>query len=283
METHLKTTYGFNKFREYQKDIICDLLKSEDVFVILPTGGGKSLLYQFPSTYTKRITFVVSPLISLMNDQCMYLNSKNINSVCLNSETSVDFSTLKNYKVIYSTPEFITSRINSLKCIQDKIGLFAIDESHCVSQWSHDFRESYLALGIIKKTYPTIPLLAVTATATPRVIEDIYDILNIEEINEYCLGTRRTNLEINIMPKKYFEISEFNEPTIIYVQTRKVCESLYQQLLSKGIKTAHYHGGMDKEEKKQSHNMFINEDIMVIVATISFGMGIDKSRYSPCN
>jgi ATP-dependent DNA helicase RecQ len=277
MEKHLKTTYGFNKFREYQKDIICDLLKGENVFAILPTGGGKSLLYQFPSTYTKSITFVVSPLISLMNDQCMYLNSKNITSICLNSETSVDISTLAKYKIIYSTPEYITSRINNLKSIQDKIGLFAIDESHCVSQWSHDFRESYLALGIIKETYPNIPLLAVTATATPRVIEDIYDLLNLEEINEYCLGTRRTNLEINIMPKKYFEVDEFNEPTIIYVQTRKVCESLYEQLLCKGIKTARYHGGMNKKDKEQSHNMFINGTIMVIVATISFGMGIDKS------
>ena len=278
MEKHLKATYGFNKFRPYQQDIINDLLNGENVFAILPTGGGKSLLYQFPATYTNKITIVVSPLISLMNDQCIYLNSKNIKSICLNSETRIDVSEYKNYKIIYATPEFITSRIHVLQLIKDTIGLFAIDESHCVSQWSHDFRESYLVLGIIKTTYPTVPLLAVTATATPRVVDDIYNLLNITDVNEYSLGTRRTNLEISILPKKQFDSCEFNEPTIIYVQTRKICESLYKQLQANGIKTAHYHGGMPKKEKSHSHNLFARGDIMVIVATISFGMGIDKSN-----
>lgn len=276
-ETHLKSTYGFNKFREYQKEIIDDILDKENVFAILPTGGGKSLLYQYPATYTNKITIVVSPLISLMNDQCIYLNSKNINSVCLNSETNISVSEYKNYKIIYATPEFITSRISKIERIKDSIGLFAIDEAHCVSQWSHDFRESYLELGIIKKTFPKIPLLAVTATATPRVVEDVYDLLNIEEACEYMLGTRRTNLAISILPQNDFEYCTFTEPTIVYVQTRKICESLYEKLSNKGIKCAHYHGGMSKEDKDNSHNAFIKGEIMVIVATISFGMGIDKS------
>ena len=277
MEAHLKTTYGFNEFREYQKDIIDDLLNGENVFAILPTGGGKSLLYQFPATYNNKITIVVSPLISLMNDQCMYLNSKKINSVCLNSETSIPISDYKKYKIIYATPEFITSRISLFDTIKDYIGLFAIDESHCVSQWSHDFRESYLSLGVIRKTYPNIPMLAVTATATPRVIEDIYDLLNIEEVNEYSLGTRRTNLSISVRPKHEYNTCVFTEPTIIYVQTRKICESLCEDLHNKGVTATYYHGGMSKQEKQNSHERFTKADVMVIVATISFGMGIDKS------
>ena len=234
MEAHLKSTYGFNEFREYQKDIINDLLNGENTFAILPTGGGKSLLYQFPATYTGKLTIVVSPLISLMNDQCNYLNSKNINSACLNSETCIDISEYKNYKIIYTTPEFIERRIAVFEKIKDIIGLFAIDEAHCVSQWSHDFRESYLKLGIIKTTFPEIPMLAVTATATPRVVSDIYEMLNIYEANEYALGTRRTNLEINIYRKRNFDLCEFTEPTIVYVQTRKACESVCEKLSVRG-------------------------------------------------
>jgi ATP-dependent DNA helicase RecQ len=277
MEKHLKSTYGFNTFREYQKEIICDLLNNEDVFAILPTGGGKSLLYQFPATYTTKITIVISPLISLMNDQCQYLNSKNIKSVCLNSETRVDVTEYKNYKIIYTTPEFITSRTKLFERVIENIGLFAVDEAHCVSQWSHDFRESYQELGIIKKKFPHIPLLAVTATATPRVLDEMYDFLNITEACEYSLGTRRTNLEISVRPKGEFTDCVFDVPTIVYVQTRKICEKICSDLKEKGITTACYHGGMDQHEKERSHQLFIKGEVMVIVATISFGMGIDKS------
>ena len=277
MEEHLKKTYGFNKFREYQKDIISDLLNNENVFAILPTGGGKSLLYQFPATYRNKITIVVSPLISLMNDQCMYLNTKNISSVCLNSETCISSQEYKKYKIIYATPEFITQRIELFSSIENYIGLFAIDESHCVSQWSHDFRQSYLELGIIKKKFPSIPMLAVTATATPRVVDDIYELLNIEEVNEYTLGTRRDNLSIRVLPKSEFTKCTFEEPTIIYVQTRKICEELSNQLLCQGVSSTFYHGGMTKKDKEESHTKFTNGKVKVIVATISFGMGIDKS------
>ena len=277
METHLKATYGFNEFRDYQKEIISDLLNKENVFAILPTGGGKSLLYQYPATYVGKITIVVSPLISLMNDQCMFLNSKNIKSVCLNSEARIDMSTLGDCKLIYTTPEFITNRTIVLDGLKDKIGLFAIDEAHCVSQWSHDFRTSYLELGIIRKLYPEIPMLAVTATATPRVVDDMYDLLGVTEACEYNLGSRRSNLEISIHPKRFFDNCEFKEPTIIYVQTRKVCEELCEKLLVRGVKCAAYHGGMSKDDKKKSHDKFASGEATVIVATISFGMGIDKS------
>jgi len=276
MEEHLKKTYGFNKFREYQKDIINDLLNKENVVAILPTGGGKSLLYQFPATFTNKITIVVSPLISLMNDQCKYLNSRNIKTVCLNSESFVTPSEYCDYQIIYTTPEFITSRIKAFLNIKDNIGLFAIDEAHCISQWSHDFRPSYQKLSILTEQF-TVPLLAVTATATPRVLDEIYDYLNITETNEYSLGTRRTNLSISVRSKFEFSQCEFTEPTIVYVQTRKLCEKLHREFITQGISSAKYHGGMIKDEKEKSHELFINGKIMVIVATISFGMGIDKS------
>ena len=277
METHLKDIYGFNTFRNNQKDIIKDLLKNEDVFVILPTGGGKSLLYQFPATFTDKITVVVSPLISLMNDQCKYLNSKNIKAICLNSETSVGVGHYTKYKIIYTTPEFIVSRLAAFHRIKDNIGLFAIDEAHCVSQWSHDFRSSYQKLGILKKHFANIPVLAVTATATPRVLKEMHKFLNISKSKEYILGTKRTNIMINILPKSKFSNCQFLKPTIIYVQTRKICDNICIDLKRRGILTERYHGGMDKKDKEMSHNLFISGEIMVIVATISFGMGIDKS------
>lgn len=277
MEKHLKSVYGFNNFREKQKEIICDLLNKKDVFTILPTGGGKSLLYQFPATFTNKITIVVSPLISLMNDQCQYLNSKNIKTVCLNSESSVPYSQYTDYQIIYTTPEFITPRIIAFARLKEHIGLFAIDEAHCVSQWSHDFRESYQKLKIIKEKLPGIPLLAVTATATPRVIKEMYEFLGLKDACEYFLGTRRTNLSIKILPKRLFKDCEFNEPTIVYVQTRKLCEKLHNNFIKKNITSACYHGGMRKQDKIRSHEKFINGEVIVIVATISFGMGIDKS------
>jgi len=277
MDTHLKEIYGFNSFRDNQKEIISDIINKENVFAILPTGGGKSLLYQFPATFTDKITVVVSPLISLMNDQCKYLNSKNIKSICLNSESSVGIGHYVRYKIIYTTPEFIVSRLHAFVRIKDSIGLFAIDEAHCVSQWSHDFRPSYQKLGILKTQFPEIPLLAVTATATPRVLDEMYEYLNITESNEYALGTRRTNLMIKVLPKSEFTKCKITEPTIVYVQTRKLCEKLHDDFMKKGISSAYYHGGMQKEEKERSHELFINGEILVIVATISFGMGIDKS------
>ena len=277
MNKHLKNQYGFIAFRGKQQQIIEDLLNKKNVFAILPTGGGKSLLYQFPATYTNKITIVVSPLISLMNDQCKYLNSKNIMAVCLNSESVVNVSSYINYKIIYTTPEFITSRLPAFNTIKSHIGLFAIDEAHCVSQWSHDFRKSYQNLGIIKKKFPDIPLLAVTATATPRVLKEMYKFLNIKDNVEYSLGTRRTNLIIKVLPKNKFTRCTFIEPTIVYVQTRKLCKKINDDLLRKGISSACYHGGMTKKNKNKSHELFINGEITVIVATISFGMGIDKS------
>ena len=277
MEQHLKQVYGHESFREYQKEIITDVLNKNDVMVVLPTGGGKSLLYQFPTTYSGKITIVISPLISLMNDQCMYLNSKHIKATSLNSETSINVSEYGNYDIIYTTPEFIINRIPAFKLIQNKIGLIAVDEAHCASQWSHDFRTCYQKIRSLKRDMPDIPILAITATATPCVLKDIYKFIGLKDSCEYLLGTRRDNLSINVLPKWRFSECKYEEPTIIYTSTRKDCEKIANSLSARGISTAYYHGGMTKNQKDESYRKFINDELLVIVATISFGMGIDKA------
>ena len=277
MEQHLKQVYGHESFREYQKEIITDVLNKNDVMVVLPTGGGKSLLYQFPTTYSGKITIVISPLISLMNYQCMYLNSKHIKATSLNSETSINVSEYGNYDIIYTTPEFIINRIPAFKLIQNKIGLIAVDEAHCASQWSHDFRTCYQKIRSLKRDMPDIPILAITATATPCVLKDIYKFIGLKDSCEYLLGTRRDNLSINVLPKWRFSECKYEEPTIIYTSTRKDCEKIANSLSARGISTAYYHGGMTKNQKDESYRKFINDELLVIVATISFGMGIDKA------
>ena len=228
---------GLTNFVLIKKTSFKIFYKGNNVIAILPTGGGKSLLYQFPATYSNKITVVVSPLISLMNDQCKHLNSNNIKAVCLNSETSVSVSKYTSYQIIYTTPEFIISRLHAFKLIASKIGLFAIDEAHCVSQWSHDFRPSYQKLGLLQKQIKGIPILAVTATATPLVLKEMYKYIGIENACEYSLGTRRTNLKINVQSKFQFSDCSFDEPTIVYVQTRKLCEKLSLDFTSRGIKS----------------------------------------------
>jgi ATP-dependent DNA helicase RecQ len=277
MEAHLKKYYGYNNFREPQKEVIDDILDNNDVFCVLPTGGGKSLLYQFPATFTGKISIVVSPLISLMNDQVENLKQKNIKACCLNSESEVKLSSLNKYNIIYTTPEFLTKDISIFQSIESQICLFAIDEAHCISQWSHDFRKSYQELGMIKETFSNIPILAVTATATPVVIEEMENFLNTDTLNIYLGGTERSNLFISVDSKDNFKIN-YDEPTIVYVQTRKECEKLYKAIIDEGKQCLKYHGGLSEDEKRSAHNSFSSGEIITIIATISFGMGIDKSN-----
>jgi ATP-dependent DNA helicase RecQ len=292
MDQHLKETYGYNTFRPSQKDIIEELLAGNHVSAIMPTGSGKSLLYEFPATYSDRISIIVSPLISLMNDQVSSMTAKGISSVCLNGLTRecsyVGKCSCKicraitgdeKLSLIYTTPEWLSTKGHTLKRIIHKVCLIAIDEAHCISQWSHDFRPSYKTIAETTSLFPHIPLLVVTATATPRVIEDIYDILNFEEVSEYSLGTRRDNLAIRVLDKSMWSESSVNpdENTIIYTQTRKECEKMAQKLSDKGLKCLFYHAGLSSDAREKAHEEFIHGSTKIIVATISFGMGIDKA------
>ena len=292
MESHLKEVYGFNSFRSNQKDIIVEILNNKNVSAILPTGGGKSLLYQFPATFSNKITIIISPLISLMNDQCTAMQAKGIQCASLNGLTE-PCSVLGSCKckickvvsgeyklsLIYTTPEWISTKGHTLSRIIHKVCLIAIDEAHCISQWSHDFRPSYKKVAVITSLFPNIPVIAVTATATPKVLDDIYDTLDVDEITEYSLGTRRENLAVNVFDDKNKWSSDIisGEGTIIYTQTRKECEKLSEDLIGRSISCLPYHAGLSTEARERAHSYFLEGKINVIVATISFGMGIDKS------
>jgi RecQ family ATP-dependent DNA helicase len=301
MKKHLKSQYGFSNFRDYQEEIIQDILNKNDSIVIFPTGGGKSLCYQFPATYLNKKSIIVSPLISLMTDQQLHLTQRGIKCVCLNSETSIinrsllnsGTNDLDNANIIYCTPEFLTSNMEMFKRLTD-ICLFAIDEAHCLSEWGHDFRPSYRNLKLIKKNFPTTPVVALTATATPQVLDDIFNVLNLKDANQYQLSSNRENLSIHVSEKSSDILADLDinpdESTIVYTQTRKNAEKIYNLIKSSGIKVGYYHAGLSVEHKHTTHTNFVNDTIKVIVATICFGMGIDKPDIrkvvnygSPCN
>ena len=288
MLAHLKEQYGHTSFRYPQKSIIKNLLKKRDVIAILPTGKGKSLLYQFVGTYVKKMVIIVSPLISLMNDQQMHLNAQGIKSICLNSE-SISFTNapnsiknlinqLKNVIICYTTPEFLSKHIEIFK--EENICLFGIDEAHCISSYGHDFRPSFRNLSVIKKQFPTVPILCVTASSTPLVTDDMFVILNLNETILYNTGTRRENLSISVKVKSNCILKDLkidiNVSTIIYVNTRKEAESINELLNSNKIPCVCYHGGMSANDKNNSHVQFSTDCVHTIVCTQSFGMGINK-------
>ena len=278
MQSHLVEKYGHTIFRANQQDIIEALIGHNSVLAVMPTGAGKSLLYQFYATFTKSVSVVVSPLISLMNDQRLSLKRLGISSVCLNSETTLaELKALREAEVVFVTPENLVSDACLLWSSGIEIGLFAIDEAHCISQWSHDFRPAYQRLSMIKDRQPDVPVLAVTATATPSVVEELKDVLQIAKCKVYLGGTHRDNLRISVRPKSGFDTHVFEEQTIVYVQTRKVCEDICARLQKTCAGVAMYHGGLSKKQKTMTHEKFAEGSLKVVIATISFGMGINKS------
>uniref|UniRef100_A0A182VC03 DNA 3'-5' helicase n=2 Tax=Anopheles merus TaxID=30066 RepID=A0A182VC03_ANOME len=291
---HLKTlsaSFGHTSFRPMQWRIIHSIIvQRRDNCAIMTTGYGKSLTYQFPSVFLDRLTFVVSPLISLMQDQVMALNLCNIPACLLGSaqkESRLADIKAGLLRVVYLTPEYIATDAGEslLRAVQDQLVLFAIDEAHCLSKWGHDFRPAYRNLGVIRKLCPKVPILAVTATATQKVRDDIVASLGLVRPQVLCTGFDRPNLEFIVRPKSPLGPMHDIQPlvaenrdgsTIVYCLTRKQTDDIVGLLQAKRIDCAPYHGGMSLNRRKEVLESFVTDRVRVIVATIAFGMGIDK-------
>ena len=288
----LKKYFGYDEFRPLQEEIIQDVLNKKDCLVLMPTGGGKSILYQIPALIFEGFTIVVSPLIALMKDQVDALRANGVNAAFLNStmsgseisETENDIRTGK-IKLLYVSPEKLSSE-EFFYFVKDlKISLFAIDEAHCISQWGHDFRPEYTKLGFLKSQFADIPIIALTATADKITTRDIKKQLNLNGVKQYTASFNRPNLSLNVMPgqNRKAKIIAFikNRPKqsgIIYCLSRKNTEELSAKLKSEGFNAAYYHAGMQRETRTKVQENFINDNIDIICATIAFGMGIDKSN-----
>ena len=289
----LKQIYGYDSFRKGQEHIISSVLSRRDTLGIMSTGGGKSICYQIPALIFSGITLVISPLISLMKDQVDALKILGVNSLYLNSTLSKEeyISALRRIKagkvkIVYLAPERIVNEkfINFMKGID--ISLIAVDEAHCISQWGHDFRKSYLDIPkFIQAMEKNIQILALTATATPRVREDIEKLLNMSRPYHYVDGFDRENLffkvERGAVPEAYivrYLKEHKNKSGIIYASTRKEVDNLYAYLEMKGFSVGKYHAGLSESERTEFQEKFLKDDIKIMVATNAFGMGIDKSN-----
>lgn len=276
-----------------QQEIVNNILNKKDCLAIMPTGAGKSICYQIPALIFSGITLVISPLISLMKDQVDALNKKNIPAVYINSTLShseyqniLQNIIFNKYKIIYIAPERLNNInfVNFLNTIS--ISIIAIDEAHCISQWGHNFRKSYLNISdVISKLNNRPVIAAFTATATENVKQDIIKILNLEKPYILTTGFNRPNLCFNvvtILNKKHFVVkylqSHQNDSGIIYCLTRKEVDNLYFYLKSLYISVTKYHGGMSEKERLKSQNNFISNKYSIMIATNAFGMGIDKSN-----
>ena len=287
----LQKYWKHDKFRSLQKEIITSVLSGHDTFALMPTGGGKSVCFQIPALMKDGICLVISPLVALMKDQVANLQKRNIKAIALTggirSEEMIDLldnCQFGNYKFLYLSPErlqsdWILDRIKNLP-----INLITIDEAHCVSQWGHDFRPAYLKISELKKHFPKVPFLALTATATPRVKKDIISELGLHEPKIFEKSFARENIAYMVfeVEDKLFRIEQIlkknPQPSIIYVRNRKSCLEISSQLQSLGFKATYYHGGLSSKEKDKNMQSWMDEDVQVIVATNAFGMGIDKAN-----
>ena len=286
----LKKYWGFDSFRPKQEGIINDLKNGKDVFALLPTGGGKSLCYQLPGLMKEGITIVISPLISLMQDQVNQLNQKGIKAICINSgmsyreiDNTLDNVRFGDYKFLYLSPERLQTKIFIERFKLMKIGFIVVDEAHCISQWGHDFRPSYKQINQLRHIEPDIPIAAFTATATKHTKEDIIKELELKRPEIHEASFVRENIAYRIFKSetKKRRIIEFcstlpQSTGIIYCQTRKSVKEVSQLLNSEKISCASYHGGMNKEDREKAMKSWMDESSKIMVATNAFGMGIDK-------
>jgi ATP-dependent DNA helicase RecQ len=286
----LKQYFGFTSFRPLQEEIIGDALANKDVFALLPTGGGKSLCFQLPALARDGITVVVSPLIALMKDQVDALRASGIAATFLNSSLAAGESRERlrglhqgEYRLLYVAPErlMLSGFIEDLKRWQPR--LIAVDEAHCISEWGHDFRPEYRQLAELRSHFPGVPLMALTATATGRVREDIVTHLQLRDPSCYVASFNRPNLTYRVLAKNkaYEQVRDFlrdrkRESGIVYCASRKAAESVAQRLEEDGIRAKPYHAGLTPQERSVHQELFLRDDVRVICATIAFGMGINK-------
>lgn len=289
----LQQYFGYNSFRHNQEEIIHNVLAKKDSIVLMPTGGGKSLCYQIPALVFDGVTIVVSPLIALMKDQVDALKLNGVAAAFLNSsqsgnEQSNIMNRLKNnqLKLLYVAPERLMGQSNLLAFLKSiPVSLFAIDEAHCISHWGHDFRPEYLILGQLKQQFPEVPIIALTATADALTKSDIIQKLAVTDYTVYENSFNRPNISYYIKHKKnYFsQLVDYlalhkEDSGIIYCLSRSTTESLAADLREEGYNAAAYNAGLDKEVKEHNQDMFLKDEIKIIVATIAFGMGINKSN-----
>ena len=286
----LKDIFGYDTFRPLQREVIENVLAGRDTLAIMPTGGGKSLCYQIPALLLDGLTVVVSPLIALMKDQVEQMRAAGVPAVLLNSSISgveyrknMDLVRKGEAKLLYVAPEtLLTERIFTLLS-QVKLALLTIDEAHCISEWGHDFRPEYRQIMSVRQRYPDAICLALTATATERVRSDIKTSLEFSQSNEFVASFDRENLFIDVQPKtdgisqtvKFLKGFK-DQSGIIYCFSRKQVDQLAEYLKVKGFSVRPYHAGLEDAERKANQEAFIRDDAQVIVATIAFGMGINK-------
>lgn len=288
----LKQYFGYDSFRPLQREVIEEVVAGRDALVLMPTGGGKSICFQLAALKMPGVTVVVSPLIALMKDQVDGLKNNGIKAEFINSSlTTTEINRIQNeaidgkIKLLYVAPERLVMPqfLEFLKKLT--ISLIAVDEAHCISEWGHDFRPDYRNLIILRQSFPTVPTMALTATATIKVRQDIVERLKLSSAKTFLSSFNRPNLHYMVRPKKntFGQLlalleKEVNNSVIIYAFSRKETENVARKLREQGYKALAYHAGLESEKRKEVQDKFIRDEIQIIVATIAFGMGIDKSN-----
>ncbi|MDP3465176.1 MAG: DNA helicase RecQ [Sulfuricurvum sp.] len=293
LHSTLKEVFGFSQFREHQELAVRSILENQDILMLLPTGGGKSLCYQLPALMKEGVTIVVSPLLALMYDQVsalkvMGIKAESLSSMQSESEVQIIQRELleQKIKLLYVSPERMATSGFIALLQRLKISSFVIDEAHCISEWGHEFRDDYRKLESIRSTFPNVPIAAFTATATQKVKSDIINQLHLNDPVLIKATAFRRNITISVKSregngqKQLLSIIEQKkgESGIVYAFSRKETEEIARFLRSKGVVTRFYHAGMSSEERTVVHKAFMNDTLQVVVATVAFGMGIDKSN-----